>query len=202
MNRGKIIVIEGLPGAGKSSLLKCLSEQNGVKVLGQNLQSNRDKLVLLMFNASEIIARMMGGNRKIKLTKDQLFPNLDISKIRIARKYTQKGMNVAIESSIPFTVFYFKFLEQSLTRDLSIEKQLKYEKALQPDICIWVEATPKVALERQLKRGLTYYSFNDPQYLSQLKEFTFAFWRKHYSSAKVITIDNTGKTFNTSKGFR
>lgn len=179
MNPFEFIAIEGVIGAGKTSLAHLIAEKRNAKLVLEEFEDNpfldkfySDRERYAFQTQLTFLASRFQQQQNI-FVKD-LFRSLVISdyifdKDRIFARINLSGDELALYDKI-FQIMSFK--------------------APRPDLVIYLQSSVERLLQNIEKRGRTYEKDMDPQYLMELNEAYNHFFH-HYTRSPLVIINTT-----------
>jgi deoxyguanosine kinase len=183
--RFRHIAIEGPIGAGKSTLARALAPRLDAQLLQERAEDNP---FLAQFYAE---AQAGGAHTRNRLAfQTQLF--FLLQRVEQARELAQPGMFA------PLVVSDFMFDKDALFARLTLSDD-EYRLYLQiargmapqlppPDLVIWLQASPRVLLQRVHRRGLPMEQQIEPAYVAALSD-AYADYFEHHPALPVLVVD-------------
>ena len=156
---GKLVVVEGIDGAGKTTIMRFLKDE---------LERMGYEAVLLREPSDS------PWGQKLRSSKSRLPPEEELELFILDRKYDVEhnivpamlaGKIVIIDRYYHSTMAY----QGALGRDIEMIKKLNEEVAIKPDLTVILDISPEVAVERAAKRGKL-SAFEKLDYLRKVRD--------------------------------
>lgn len=184
INKGKFIVFEGIDGSGKSTQAKLLTdklEQKGINVY-KTFEPTTSSI-------GSLIRLYLAGELKCdKSVLASLFASdrLDhfLSKNGIMNK-VENGISVICDRNYLSNIAY----QYDEDEDFALKMNYKVREMLKPDIHIFIDVEPKLALERILNVRKNIDIFENEQSLIQIKANYLKCFEKLKDEENIIIID-------------
>ena len=180
----KFIVIEGLIGAGKTSLSKKISEQYNAKLILEQFADNPflpkfyDDPEKYSFQLELSFLAERYHQLKNELISGDLFKNFLISDY-----YFTKSLIFAKSTLVEDEYHLFRNLFNIILTTLP-----------KPDLYVFLHLTPENALRNIKKRGRDYEQTIDIDYLEKIRKNYFEYFRQE-KQLKFLIIDTNGIDF-------
>ena len=183
----KIILVMGLPGAGKTSLVNLLGENYGARLILEETESNpfiskfyEDKDAYSF--QTQVFFLLSRYNQYMQLAQRDLFNSVVVIDYIFQRDKNLDRHNLEDHE--------YNLYEQIFS--------LIDAKAPKPDLVIYLQASTEVLQERVAKRGREYETFMDPDYLDSVnKAFNNFFF--YYSETPLLVINTNEIDFVEKK---
>lgn len=162
MNKGKLVILIGIDGSGKSSLLSTLKKEGYFTSHWRKLKSFSLPKPLNFENPAEEVQEL----------QDQKRLEFIWSYIRAEWEYLIKptletGRNVISDGF--FIRFYVK---ERIYKRLPVDELLKYSPLTGQELIIMVDLPPEVAFQRKISQGISVYEcFNGPNDFVRFQSF-------------------------------
>lgn len=157
MNRGKIIVVDGISNSGKTTLCNNLAKQLDFKIVPESIRYLEKRLHEKGDNILYV-----PRNKQEELRNQEVLFDLEFDKLFDANYFADQGKNVVIDKS-PFsivaTAFAFESSNISGTYNQSLKfldafmKKAKRYKLCSPDLLLLLKANNSASLKRNLERN-------------------------------------------------
>ena len=196
MNKGKFIVFEGIDGSGKSTQMKLLAkklEEKGIKtrltleptygLVGGTLH---DILSGKIKADPKVIAALFVADRLDHLTNenDGVLKSLDAGEMVICDRYY-------------FSSYAYQSTE--VPAEWVVEANKLCAETLRPDVTIFIDISPKVAMDRILTNRDTVEIYETEEKLTKIRDSYFAAFEKMKDS-EVVKIINGERTVEEIAG--
>ncbi len=183
MNENRYIVIEGVIGAGKTSLARMLSERLSAKLVLEEVEENpflkdfyRDRARFGFQTQMHFLFSRYQQQRDLKQT--DLFSDKMISDYLFQKDRIFASLNLVDR-------------EMALYDRLMAWLELDVVK---PDVAVYLQAHPDTLLERISKRARPYEKDMDRDYIRQLNEAYNHFFF-HYTETPLLVVDTNAIDF-------
>ncbi|MCH8567228.1 MAG: deoxynucleoside kinase [Balneolales bacterium] len=176
MNTFDYIAIEGVIGAGKTSLAEMLSKKHRARLVLEEFEENpflpkfyedRERYAFqtqLAFLSSRF-------NQQQRLLAKDLFDNLIVSDYIFDKDRIFARLNLSDDELALYDKIY----------------QIMSGIAARPDLMVFIQCSVERLLENIKKRGRTYEQQISPDYLNELNE-SYNHFFKHYNKSPVLII--------------
>lgn len=174
MREGKIIVLEGLPGAGKTTIGEYLSKK---------------------YKDFQFVESIIDNELKVK--NQYYYLRSDTLKYTKARKYADKGFNVLMErsclSTLVFNYIRDKFYGFSSYPHIKNGVDKIIQKYGPPDVYIYIKVPIELGFLRKNRRfsNSVRHLWNDKEFLLKMEERSFDYLKK-IKHEKVFLVENKG----------
>lgn len=178
-NRFDFIAIEGVIGAGKTTLAKLLSERNGAM------------LVLEQFEENPFLPKFYENRKRFAFQTQLAF---------LASRFKQQQRVTGRELFDEFIISDYIFEKDRIFARLNLDEDEMglYDNiysimtgiSAQPDLVIYLQSTVERLLENIQKRGRSYEKHITPDYLQDLSDSYNQFFY-HYNKAPLMIINAT-----------
>ncbi len=173
----RYIVVEGVIGVGKTSLVKLLAARTGAKV---NLEVVEDNPFLAKFYRdrvgfafqTQIFFLLSRFRQQQELFQPELFSRLVVSDYLFAKDRIFANLNLA-EDELGLYDQLATILEQRI---------------LKPDLVIYLQASTPTILRRIDGRGRAYERDMDPDYIAALNT-AYNFFFHHYDGSPLLVVN-------------
>jgi deoxyguanosine kinase len=173
----RYIVVEGVIGVGKTSLVKLLAARTGAKV---NLEVVEDNPFLAKFYRdrvgfafqTQIFFLLSRFRQQQELFQPDLFSRLIVSDYLFAKDRIFANLNLA-EDELGLYDQLATILEQRI---------------LKPDLVIYLQASTPTILRRIAGRGRAYERDMDPDYIAALNT-AYNFFFHHYDGSPLLVVN-------------
>ncbi len=183
------IVVEGPIGVGKTSLARRLADYLHARPLLEDAQAN------------PFLARFYRDRRRYALPTQLHF---------LFHRLAQAGTPAPAEGAPPPVVCDYLLEKDALFAALTLDDdeyplyRAVYDRlaapllpALQPDLVIYLQATPETLVDRVRRRGIDIERDIDDDYLAQVNEHYMHFFH-NYSAAPVMVVNSQNLNFADS----
>ena len=186
--RGRVIVFEGIDGSGKSSQMRELAKRltkSGKKVI---TTAEPTGSAIGVF-----IRSVLGG--EIRKTEEELAALFALDRIyhnKEIEKYLGEGIDVLCDR-----YYYSSLAYQGSETDIERIKKLNLDRSdiRVPDICIFVDVSTEVALQRILGRGNKTEIYETSEKLDRVRKRFFEVFEMMKTEGRkdaVCIVDNSG----------
>ncbi|MEE1116056.1 MAG: dTMP kinase [Clostridia bacterium] len=186
--RGRFIVFEGIDGSGKSSQMRELAKRltkSGKKVI---TTAEPTGSAIGVF-----IRSVLGG--EIRKTEEELAALFALDRIyhnKEIEKYLEEGIDVLCDR-----YYYSSLAYQGSETDIERIKKLNLDRSdiRVPDICIFVDVSTEVALQRILGRGNKTEIYETSEKLDRVRKRFFEVFEMMKTEGRkdaVCIVDNSG----------
>ncbi len=196
MMRGKLIVIEGVDGAGKTTQIKLLSER--LESEGKRVFVTSEPTCKASGHAPTAVGTLIGDVLlgKIEMTasgmaalflSDRVLHNTDQS--FGIKKMLDEGYCVICDR-----YYYSSCAYQGLDSDLDwvIEQNINCPDITRPDLCIFLDLDPEVASARQKTRGEAIEIFERPDVKTSSVREKFLRVFEHLPDENIVRVSADG----------
>jgi deoxyadenosine/deoxycytidine kinase len=191
MADNRYIVVEGVIGAGKTSLARLLTEQLQAKLVLEEVEENpflkdfyRDREQFAFQTQLHFLFSRYQQQRSLRQT--ELFSERMVSDYLFQKDRIFAGLNLS-ERELALYEKVVGWLELEVTR---------------PDVVVYLQATTETLLERIAKRGRPFEKDMDRAYIASLNEAYNHFFF-HYVEAPLLVVNTNGIDFvNDPDDFR
>jgi deoxyadenosine/deoxycytidine kinase len=191
MADNRYIVVEGVIGAGKTSLARLLTEQLQAKLVLEEVEENpflkdfyRDREQFAFQTQMHFLFSRYQQQRSLRQT--ELFSERMVSDYLFQKDRIFAGLNLS-ERELALYEKVVGWLELEVTR---------------PDVVVYLQATTETLLERIAKRGRPFEKDMDRAYIASLNEAYNHFFF-HYVEAPLLVVNTNGIDFvNDPDDFR
>lgn len=183
MADNRYIVIEGVIGAGKTSLSRLLSERLQARLVLEEVEENpflkdfyRDRERFAFQTQMHFLFsryQQQRSLRQLELFSERLVSDYLFQKDRIFASLNLSDRELA--------------LYERLVGWLELE-------VMKPDVVVYLQANPEILLERITRRGRPYEKDMEREYLRQLNEAYNHFFF-HYVEAPLLVVNTNGIDF-------
>jgi len=183
MADNRYIVIEGVIGAGKTSLSRLLSERLQARLVPEEVEENpflkdfyRDRERFAFQTQMHFLFsryQQQRSLRQLELFSERLVSDYLFQKDRIFASLNLSDRELA--------------LYERLVGWLELE-------VMKPDVVVYLQANPEILLERITRRGRPYEKDMEREYLRQLNEAYNHFFF-HYVEAPLLVVNTNGIDF-------
>ena len=183
MSENRYLVIEGVIGAGKTSLARMLSERLQAQLVLEEVEENpflkdfyRDRARFAFQTQMHFLFsryQQQSTLRQLELFSERLVSDYLFQKDRIFASLNLSDRELA--------------LYERLVAWLELE-------VMKPDVVVYLQANPDTLLERIARRGRPYEKDMEREYLRQLNEAYNHFFF-HYVEAPLLVVNTNGIDF-------
>lgn len=183
MSENRYIVVEGVIGAGKTSLSRMLSERLAAQLVLEEVEENpflkdfyRDRVRYAFQTQMHFLFsryQQQRGLRQTDLFSERMVSDYLFQKDRIFASLNLKDREMA--------------LYERLVGWLELD-------VVKPDIVVYLQAHPDVLMERIAKRGRTFEKDMDKDYIRQLGE-AYNHYFFHYAETPLLVVNTNGIDF-------
>jgi len=172
----RYIVVEGVIGVGKTSLVKLLATRTGAQV---NLEVVEENPFLARFYQNraayafqtQLFFLLSRYRQQQALAQPELFHDVVISDYLFAKDRIFANLNLADDELV---------LYDQLAGILE-------ERVLRPDLVIYLQASTELLLQRIRQRGRSYERGMDPEYIESLNR-AYNFFFHHYQDTPLLVV--------------
>jgi deoxyadenosine/deoxycytidine kinase len=179
----RYIVIEGVIGAGKTSLARLLTEQLQARLVLEEVEENpflkdfyRDREQFAFQTQMHFLFSRYQQQRSLRQT--ELFSERMVSDYLFQKDRIFAGLNLS-ERELALYEKVVGWLELEVTR---------------PDVVVYLQATTETLMERIAKRGRPFEKDMDRAYIASLNEAYNHFFF-HYVEAPLLVVNTNGIDF-------
>ncbi len=179
----RYIVVEGVIGAGKTSLAKMMSERLQAKLVLEEVEENpflkdfyRDRERYAFQTQMHFLFSRFQQQRNLRQL--ELFSERTVADYLFQKDRIFAGLNLS---------------ERELALYDRLVGWLELE-VMTPDIVVYLQATPDVLMRRIARRGRPYEKDMDPGYIRQLNEAYNHFFF-HYLQAPLLVVNTSAIDF-------
>src|SRR5947207_1130677 len=183
MADNRYIVIEGVIGAGKTSLARMLSERMQAKLVLEEVEENpflkdfyKDRERFAFQTQMHFLFSRFQQQRNLR--QMELFNERMVSDYMFQKDKIFAGLNL---SEREFALY------ERLVAWLELD-------VLAPDVVVYLQATPDMLMRRIAKRGRPFEKDMDPGYIKQLNEAYNHFFF-HYVGAALLVVNTNAIDF-------
>ncbi len=191
MDNNLKLVIDGVVGAGKSTLMRLLQEERGYEAFPEPVVDN------------PILDKFYYDRKRYSFPLQIFFLN---KRFKYIKEASEKG-NVVMDRSIYTDIIFAKMLADG--NDMTKEEFNIYHELLNnmlehcnpPTLMIYLEITPENAIDRIIRRGRDYELHVEKDYWVRLNNYYKDFFCK-YNRSEVLKIDINGLDFENNEDDR
>lgn len=172
----RYIVVDGVIGVGKTSLVKLLAVRTGARVNLEVVEENpflarfyQDRAALAF--QTQIFFLLSRFRQQQALAQPELFSDLLVSDYLFAKDRIFANLNLADD-------------------ELALYNQLAgilEDRVLQPDLVIYLQASTGLLLERIRQRGRSFERSMDAEYIESLNR-AYNFFFHHYRTTPLLVV--------------
>lgn len=184
----RYIAIEGPIGVGKSSLAKLLAEEFDARVILENVEDNPFLKKFYEARAdmafqTQVFFLLSRYRQQMELLQQDLFHQHTVSDYLFDKDRIFAGVNLTDDELVLYDQIY----------------SLLDHRVAKPDLVLFLQASPKVLMERIKRRGKDYEKGIDMNYLKKLAE-AYNDYFFYYNTTPLLVINTDKIDFIKNQG--